>query len=295
MATLGAPLLGELIATSPPPYTKRATLSAASLGVSFEEVSFPATDGTALRGWFFPAERSDAPAILYAPSTASDQRSGLSLVMPFHRAGYAVLLFSYRGTGSSDGNRFAFTYGAKESEDVDAAIRFLSEAKGVQHIGAVGHSAGAVSIILSASRNVDLEAVVAASPFPSLEEIWESNRPAFIPPPLQEMAFQFSEWTRGYSRQQIRPLDVIDRISPRPLLLIHGSRDSRISFEQSRRLFYAAREPKQLWVAEGASHAEVRSPVLDSMADEMILFFDRALRGVVTDPTLRRPGLVRGS
>lgn len=295
MVSLGAPLLGELVATIAPPYSKRAASSAYNLGIPLEEVSFRTAGDALLRGWFFPADNADAPAILYAPSTASDQRSGLSLVKPFHQAGYAVLLFSYRGHGLSEGNRFGFTYGARESEDVDAAVRFLTHTLGVQHVGAVGHSAGAVSILLSASHNPDIRAVIAASPFPSLEEVWKSNRPPFVPKALLEMTCQFSEWTRGYSRQQIRPLDVIDRISPRPLLLIHGSRDSRISFEQSRRLFYAAREPKQMWVAEGASHAEVRSPVLDSMADEMILFFDRALRGAVTDPVLRRPGLVRGS
>jgi dipeptidyl aminopeptidase/acylaminoacyl peptidase len=288
MVSLGMPLLGELVATSPPPYSRRAALSALGLGIPFEDVSFPAAGDVLLRGWFFPADKPDAPAILYAPSTASDQRSGLSLVGPFHEAGYSFLLFSYRGHGSSEGNPFGFTYGARESEDVDAAIRFLTEDKGIHHVGAIGHSAGAVSIILSAARNADIQAVIAASPFPSLEEVWKSNRPPFVPIPLLELAFQLSELTRGYSRQQIRPLDVINLISPRPLLLIQGGQDGRISYEQSRRLFNAAQEPKQMWVAQGANHAQVRSPVLDAVVDEMISFFDHALRGGVSAP-IRAP------
>ena len=279
MVSVGGPLLGELVATSAPIFTLRDSLSVKTLGLTYETVSFLTSDRVTLRGWFFPAEKRDAPAILYAPGTSQDLRSGISLVSPLQKAGYHVLLFSYRGHGFSDGNRFGFTYGALESVDVDAAVRYLTEVRGVDRIGVVGYSAGAVSVILSAARNTNIDAVVAASPFNNVEEVWETNRPAIFPKPILAMAMSFSEFRKGFSRDEVRAEDVIAQISPRPFLLIHGSEDERVTEAQAMRLFSAAEYPKQMWIVDGANHADVRSPVLDELIDGITDFFDDALLG----------------
>ncbi len=276
--SIGGPLVGELVATIAPVFPQRATLFPKDLGIPYEEVAFETSDQLILRGWFFPADEENAPVILYAPATSNDLRSGVSLVPPLHNAGYHVLLFSYRGHGLSDGNRFGFTYGALESRDVDAAVDFLKDVKGIQRIGAIGHSVGAVSIILSAARNTDIHAVVAASPFNNMEEVWETNRPLIFPRPLMDLSMRLSELRKGYTRDQIRPEDVIANIAPRHILLIHGSEDKRITYEQALRLYEAAQEPKRMWLVEGASHGEVRSPVLDYLVQNIIDFFDDSFK-----------------
>ncbi len=283
LLSIGSPAIGEIVASMAPIYTRKEELLPSTLGIPFEQVAFPTTDGLILRGWFFPSTMKTAPAILYAPATARDQRSGLSLVKPLHEAGYHVLLFSYRGHGTSDGNRFGFTYGAVEKKDVDAAIRYLYEERGVHRIGAIGHSAGAVSIILSGSKNPHIGAIVAASPFASLEEVWETNRPPLFPRFLFQLTFRISEQRKGFSRHQVRPGDVIGEFAPRPLLLIHGSNDARITREQAIRLFARAKYPKQLWVIQDATHAGVRDPGLDSIANQIIEFFDVSLQNPITD------------
>jgi len=276
--TICGPLLGELVATMPPIFiAKHAVLSVQELGLPYEEISFSTIDGVVLRGWFFPSEDQDAPAILYAPATSKDQRSGLSLVHPFHQAGFNVLLFSYRGHGLSDGRYHGFSYGARESLDVDAAVRYLSDEKGIRKIGAIGHSAGAVSIILSAARNPHIDAVAAASPFRSMEEVWITNSPAFLPAPFLEFMMRLSEYIKGFSREQVRPQDVIADIAPRPLLIIHSIDDKRITFEQAIDLYDAAAEPKRMWLIEGVSHAQVRTVVMDERIEEIVDFFSKAL------------------
>jgi dipeptidyl aminopeptidase/acylaminoacyl peptidase len=272
--SVGGPVLGELVATIAPVFPQKATLYANDVGISYEEVAFETSDKLILRGWFFPTDEENAPAILYAPATSNDLRSGLSLVIPLHNAGYHVLLFSYRGHGQSDGNRFGFTYGAFESKDIDAAVQFLRDMKGIQRIGAIGHSVGAVSIILSAARNPHIDAVVAASPFNNMEEVWETNRPTIFPKPLLDLSLRLSELRKGFTRDQIRPEDVIAQIAPRPILIIHGSEDKRITYEQALHLYNSAQEPKRMWLVEGASHGEVRSPVLDYLMQNIIDFFD---------------------
>jgi dipeptidyl aminopeptidase/acylaminoacyl peptidase len=277
MVSVGGPLLGEIVATSAPIFTRRDSLSVKALNLTYETISFLTSDQVTLRGWFFPAERKDAPAILYAPATSQDLRSGISLVSPLHEAGYHVLLFSYRGHGFSDGNRFGFTYGALESVDVDAAVRYLSEEREIERIGGIGHSAGAVSLILSAARNPTIDVVIAASPFTNVEDVWETNRPVIFPKPMLEMTMSFSELRKGFSRDEVRPEDVIAQIAPRPFLLIHGSEDKRVTEAQAMRLYAAAKGPKQMWIVDGASHAEVRRPVLDEMVGDIIQFFNGAL------------------
>lgn len=290
LLTFVAPIIGEAIASSPPSFPDAAVDSMAALGLSYEDVAFQNADGLTLRGWFIPAAQAarpsgqlngdaasaDVPAMIYAPATANDQRSGLSLVVPFHEAGYHVLLFSYRGQALSDGRKRAFTYGAAESRDIDAAARFLAEVKGVRHIGVVGHSAGAVSAILSAARNPLIGAVVAVAPYNCVAEVWRTSRPPFVPAFIQDWTLWVAEQQRGFRREDVCPIAVVDQIAPRPFLLIHGTDDQRITAAQAQRLFDAAQNPKEFWSVRGATHSGIRTPVLDSLVGEVVAFFDDA-------------------
>ena len=285
LLTLVGPAIGETIATLPPLFSRQDTNPLTESGLRYEEVAFPTDDGLTLRGWFIPADyrleggtaQAGAPAVVYVPGTGRDLRSGLSLVAPFHQAGYHVLLFSYRGSGRSDGNWLGFSYGDAESRDVDAAVRFLSETKGVGRVGAIGYSAGAVSVILSAARNPQIEAVVAVAPYNCVDEVWQTGRPAMMPAFLQDLTLWLTEKRKGFDRDRICPVDVVDQIAPRPLLVIHGTEDRRILETQVRRLFAAASEPKSLWLVAGATHNSIRTPVLDELAPRVVSFMDGAL------------------
>jgi alpha-beta hydrolase superfamily lysophospholipase len=279
LLTLVGPVVGEAIATLPPVFPKQVPNPLDELRLPYENVTFPTTDGLALRGWFVPADQPDAPAVLYAPATSQDQRSGLSLVPSFHSAGYHVLLFSYRGHALSDGRKGQFTYGEAESRDVDAAVKFLYEVKGIRRIAVIGHSVGAVSAILSAARNPQVGAVVAVAPFTSVADIWQTNRPSLVPSFIMDWTLWVVEKTRGFDRDQVCPLSVVDGIAPRPLLLIHGTEDRRITEEQVQRLFAAAEEPKTLWLVEGATHSGIRSPVLDALVPNVLSFLASAWQG----------------
>jgi alpha-beta hydrolase superfamily lysophospholipase len=276
--TLLAPVVGEAIATLPPFFPSAAATALDDLDLSYEDVEFPTSDGLVLRGWFVPAENPDAPAVLYAPATAHDQRSGLSLVPELRRSGFHSLLFSYRGHGISDGARGKFTYGSSESLDVDAAVRYLSETRGIDKIAVIGHSAGAVSGILSGARNAAVGAVVAVAPFTCIDDIWQTNKPALVPRAVLNWTLRLSEKWRGFSRSEVCPVEVIDRIAPRPLLLIHGLEDKRITEDQAREIFEAAREPKSLWLVEGATHSGIREHALDALIPQVVTFLNRALR-----------------
>jgi uncharacterized protein len=289
LLALVGPAIGETIATLPPLFSRQDTNPLTESGLHYEDVAFPTDDGLTLRGWFIPAAQAGAPAVLYAPGTGRDQRSGLSLVAPFHDAGYSVLLFSYRGSGQSDGNWLRFSYGDAESRDVDAAVRFLFETKEVRHIGVIGYSAGAVSVILSAARNPEIGAVVAVAPYTCVDEVWQTGRPVIMPAFLQDLTLWLTEKRKGFDREQICPVNVIDQIAPRPLLVIHGTDDQRILKSQVLRLFAAASQPKSLWLVPGATHNTIRTPVLDELAARVVGFMDGALGPALSLAQARPP------
>jgi fermentation-respiration switch protein FrsA (DUF1100 family) len=60
------------------------------------------------------------------------------------------------------------------------------------------------------------------------------------------------DWQDGF--ETITPIDWIDKISPRPLLLVHGDADELIPLEHAERLYRKAEEPKELEIMPGAKH-----------------------------------------
>ena len=55
---------------------------------------------------------------------------------------------------------------------------------------------------------------------------------------------------------RFRPADVIGRIAPRPLLLVHGQENRLHSVDESHDLYSHAREPKRLVVLEDSGHTD---------------------------------------
>ena len=55
---------------------------------------------------------------------------------------------------------------------------------------------------------------------------------------------------------RFRPAAVVDRLAPRPLLLVHGEANGLHSPEEARDLYERAGEPKQLVLLEGSGHTE---------------------------------------
>ena len=277
VALIGS-LVGEIVATLPPFFPRSGANPLSTLGLPYEQVDFITPDGLVIRGWFVPTEESAAPAIVYAPGTGHDQRSGLHIVPALHAAGYHVLLFSYRGSGESEGNELGFTYGQSESIDLDAAVGFLRDVKDVDQVGVIGFSAGAATAILSAARNPGIDAVVAAAPFTSIDEIWHSNSPRILPDWFQDLTIRIAEIRKGFQRDNIEPINVIDQISPRQLLILHGGADSRVTMSQARRLYDSAQAPRELWVVEGATHRMMHEEALVTLSPGIISFLDGALQ-----------------
>jgi pimeloyl-ACP methyl ester carboxylesterase len=89
--------------------------------------------------------------------------------------GYGVLAWDFRAHGDSGGDMS--TLGYYEQLDAEAALDYALAQEGVEHVGAWGGSMGAATVILTAAKRVEIEAVVADSAYPTLEDVLKVNFP----------------------------------------------------------------------------------------------------------------------
>jgi uncharacterized protein len=244
----------------------RAVVPEPELGADFEDVSFTTDDGLELTGWYVPS-RNRAAVIAFAGRKGT-QRPARVLI----RHGYGVLLFDRRGEGASEGDPNAV--GWNGTPDVEAAIAFLHERPDVEadRIGGIGLSVGGEMLLEAAAESDDLKAVISdgagirsvreASLMPSALPIWAG----------------LTVGTAVFSGHSPPPNlnDVVDRISPRPVLFIYADRGQG-GEELSQDYYESAKEPKAVWRVPGASHTGGIEARPREYERRMIGFFDTAL------------------
>lgn len=224
-------------------------------GLQPERVTLPSSTGIAIAGIFFPG-RSRA-TIVVSHGYGNDQDEVLPLAAFLQRAGYSVFTYDMRHRGGSGGD--AITLGALEQHDLVSVIDYLVTRPDVDpdRIGALGISLGGATTILAAARDPRIRAVIDDCGFSDVASATDTafehfiGLPAF---PFSPISVAISERRIGQSVAASRPVDVIGRISPRPILIIHGLDDRQIPPDHSARLFAAAGEPKELWLMPGAGH-----------------------------------------
>lgn len=247
--------------------------------LAFENVAWRSRDGTILRGWLVPAEDSDRTAI--ACHGVMDTRSGtLYFIEVLHQAGYNVLAFDLRGHGQSE--RWTVTYGAREKDDIIAAVDYLkaSHPAASRRVVGVGVSMGAACMILAAAEDQRIEAVHADAPYASTADM-AHHIGTKIPRPLAWWSYWVGTAIGSLEASSnlftFNTTDSVARISPRPIMIVHGTADEVIPIEQGRRVFTAAREPKSFHTIEGAGHCQTIDREPTRYAERMAAFLNDAL------------------
>ncbi len=248
------------------------------LGLAFEDVEFPAVDNSTMRGWFIPSKTPSTMAVVAVHGGESDRRSFLRHVPMLHRAGYPVLLFDYREHGISDGDSRGIVFGWRANYDVSSAVSFMKQEKEFKRVAVLGTSMGAVSAILAAARDKNIDVVIAENPYASAVDVL-GDAPLFdkLPRWYRQLMVYF---TRHKFDVMDEPdaIDVVADIAPRPLLLMHGTEDKAVAYWQSEQLFEQAGQPKDLWILEGAGHTTLYNKSPDIFKQKVIGFLDTYLR-----------------
>ena len=71
--------------------------------------------------------------------------------------------------------------------------------------------------------------------------------------------------------------DLIGKLAPRPLLMIHGGGDTYIKPEMAQALFDRAKQPKEFWLVANAKHNQALQLANDEYCRRVREFFDTHL------------------
>ena len=246
--------------------------------VSVEDVYFPSGDGIRLHGLYM-AGRSGFPALFVCHGYFKSVAEPFQMACALNRLGYHLLLLDFRACGLSEG-RFT-TLGYREMLDVLGAVDYLRARLPDRPIGAMGISMGAVAAILAAPQCPAIRAMVVDSAYADLKSTIEGKMTAILRLPsllpLGWVSIRVGEWLSGGCVACVRAVDRVGRFAPRPLLLIYGERDDYLPSDHPQRMFEAAGEPKELWLAPGSGHAMARLDHPREYVERVHAFFSRHL------------------
>lgn len=236
-------------------------------GIAYSDVRLTTSDGVELAAWYTPPQ--NGVVVLSAHGFPGHRVAGVHAL--FARHGYGVLSWDMRAQGESGGA--TCTMGFNEVYDAQAALEYALAQPGVEHVYAYGQSMGAVTVIRAAAVEPRIEAVVADSAFYNLRAMSQNVMDIPLAGPL---TIFFAELEAGIDTNQVSAVAVIGQLAPRPVFIIQGDADELIPLDSGRRLFDAAGEPRQLWLAPGAPHVGVMSLFPEEYERRVIAFFDQA-------------------
>ncbi len=240
------------------------------LGLDYEDVTFEASDGVKLSGWFLRAQGAAKGTVVHFHGNAENMSGHITFADWLPRAGYNLLVFDYRGYGKSEGKV------TRKGTILDghAALDYVLSRPDVdpQRVFAFGQSIGGAVAIAVAAERPELRAVVVDSTFSSYRRIAAMH--------LRKMLL--FKWLAGLTARlalsaDYDPIDCVDRLAPRALLVIASGQDEICFPELGRELYEAAREPKEFWLVPEAAHTETIFLKFDEAQRRITKWFEKAV------------------
>jgi uncharacterized protein len=239
-----------------------------------------------------PGERRPACLVLHGFGSNKGSKACISPAKLLEKWGYVALRFDMRGCGESEGPR-AHIICLEQVEDTKAAVTYLMSRPEVDpaKIACAGHSFGAAVAVYTGGIDPRIAAVISSGGWgdgqtkfevqhskpgewkrftETLERgraqraktgesikisrydivpIPEGMRGNLAPGSIMEFPLETVE-----SMLAFRANDVVGKIAPRPLLLLHASTDSVTPTEQSIVLFQKAGMPTDLHLVANVDH-----------------------------------------
>lgn len=239
-----------------------------------------------------PGARLPAFLVLHGFMGSKDESHAEIQARMLEDYGYAALRFDMRGCGDSGGTR-GFVLCMDQVADTRNAVTFLAQRPEIDpaRIGVIGHSFGAAVSVYTGSVDERVAVVISSCgwghgarkfqgqhPGPEAwgkftdmlargrahkektgESLWVSRWDVVpIPEHLRKHVPPKAQTTvpveTAQSMYDFMAEEVVGKIAPRPLLLLHTADDQITPTEQSIRMFERAGMPAELYLITGESH-----------------------------------------
>ncbi len=269
-----------------PPFSAY-TFTPFELNLPAEAVVFPPRNGNHMvSGWFIPYPGATT-TLLVCPGYRTSKSDTLGITNFLWQAGHNILAFEYYGHGAEVGT--PVTLGYREMEDFMGAVDYAKLRTPETRLGVAAYSMGAAIAIMCSARAPDVEAIVADSAFATHSSVVDYNirRALHMPSaPFAWLADYLLGWRAGYHFRQVEPLQDIAHLAPRPILIIHGGKDTVVDPHDAPLLYAAAQEPKELWVVPEADHCGAYFEDRPLYVKKLIDFFEEHLKRQPARPLL---------
>lgn len=263
-------LLQFYISIRPPKY--KTDDSPEKRGLKYEDVVLETKDGLKLKGWFIPNNKTKN-AIIIGHGYPFSKENVLSFAEFLHND-YNLLFYDFRYFGESEGKYT--TAGYKESEDIDAAIKYLKD-RGMENIGGLGISLSAAAFLMN--KNKELRVIVADSSYYSMHEMVKELYwifPSITKMPFVWMTELYSFVFLGINTYDVSPLENVKELD-KSIFYIHGAKDRQIKLKNSE-ILHENSKNSTLWVTEGAGHVQSHYKHPEEYEKRVLDFFKKNLK-----------------
>ena len=218
----------------------------ADFGYKYQNV-FIDTDSGKLHAWFIASSKKSKGTVLFLHSNAGNISSHFVTASWLANQGYNLLLPDYSGYGRSEGRTSLNSI----HRDLEPVLAYLSKQESLKPIAIWGQDLGAnLGMYLAANSfyRSNLCLLIAEGTVPSYQDVFKKRLEKYwllkpISRPLSKL-MDDSLSARKY----------ISKISPLPLLMVHGTHDNITPLDRAQALFKLAIAPKEFWKIDGAQH-----------------------------------------
>jgi len=246
-----------------------------------EDIALKTYDNVSLRCWLVARnpKQDVRGTILFLHGVGDCMIGGVPYAKLLYDHGYNVFLYDSRQHGETGGSYC--TYGYYEKHDVSTVIDHLQSRTGftLGKIGIFGTSMGAAVAVQAAALDDRISAIVAEACFTDLRTIAVDYQKRMIKLPwhfLRNVALSRAQRIADFKARDVSPLQDLSKLHI-PILFVHGTEDSFISFEYSKVLYHHAQQPKELLLIPGAAHSDVLEVGGSSYEERIVSFFNRYL------------------
>jgi alpha-beta hydrolase superfamily lysophospholipase len=222
--------------------------------------------GLAYALWL-PNDPPPWPAIVIVHGASSRKENHADFARLATAGGWAALAFDLPGHGDSEPDMSDAAVG-----DVIAMAAVLGSVEGVdpRRVGVRGSSLGGFLAITAAAASAEIAGVIAICP-PSEEHLARGLRRGNLEMRVGD-SLAMEAWLMA---QDIG--GAVERIAPRPLILMHAEGDTQVPSDHSEELYERAGEPRKLVIVPGGAHQTVQHDAeLQGMA---LRWLERELAG----------------
>lgn len=209
--------------------------------IDSERIMLTTEDGIPLAAWRTRAEDAKGTVIILSGIQNPSVTAFFGYARMLSDNGWDALLIEMRARGESGGDEIGF--GMTEWRDVKAGVDFLSADETVSELPIVtmGTSMGGGTVLIAAGEMEEVDGVISISGFSSWTDLFVDNMSMFGMPKLigildipfvnAYLGFHF-----GFDALKYSPLNGLEKIGERPILMMHSTEDSQVPYREFEKL-----------------------------------------------------------